>query len=51
MALNNPKTAANRAEIDPDTRENGVRNVETTENTNFTGILAALGKSPTPFPD
>ena len=51
MALNTTETAANRAEIAPDTRENGVRSVETTENIKFTGILAALGKSPTPFPD
>ena len=44
MALNSPEIAATRAEIAPDTRENGVRSVETTENTQFTRILAALGK-------
>ena len=45
MALNSSETAANRAEIAPDTRENGVRSVKTTENTQFTRILAALGKN------
>ena len=53
MTTNSTETAANRAEIDHDIRENDSRNVKLRENAIFAGISAGFGRNDLPrtFPD